>query len=485
VTQPDTLSVEYEELMARADELEAPVPGLPIDNPQAPCALAMIIAAADQLGLSADNMRLYLGVGIDREWPRLAESLRNAAQAYEEADEAAAEAIATDTSVSAVTPAPVAEDAEEVTLGATEVAASSTEEVPYYPVRDAAEDIVEPDQGTGFNQFAEAWAAYQPTLLEARYRFRPFVYWTGESAYVVEQNFDQHRAWLDQMAALCGTMATQAQGVTSVQPWAVVEHPTVEEVAELDEAWIYFSYMAANYPSHAETYQSALDSISSEYAKLQQESEEVLAEYERRAALPLPPVSPPMPPPAYYIPPPEEPGGETAYPGTPSDQMPWEGGLPDPTDAASALYAATSAESAMPTEEVPTESVAGVPNPSTSSGLKPASSGGGGVGGGVPSVPPVPLQLPVGADAGSGPGAPVPVGAGLGRGMPGARGAMGGGGMGMPMGGQGANGQNNGNGKRMQPGDEALYTEKRPWTSAIIGNRRRNDVPDNGTANVA
>src|ERR1700761_706325 len=96
---PETLNVEYEELMARATELEVPRPGQPSQSPQAPCSLAMIQKAAQQIALSADNMRLYLGVG-ERERGRLAESLRNAAKAYEEADEGAEEAIEDDTSVS-------------------------------------------------------------------------------------------------------------------------------------------------------------------------------------------------------------------------------------------------------------------------------------------------------------------------------------------------------------------------------------------------
>lgn len=38
-----TLTVDYDELMQRADEVEAPVPGLPTENAQAPCLLRMAI----------------------------------------------------------------------------------------------------------------------------------------------------------------------------------------------------------------------------------------------------------------------------------------------------------------------------------------------------------------------------------------------------------------------------------------------------------
>ena len=54
---------------------------------------------------------------------------------------------------------------------------------------------------------------------------------------------------------------------------------------------------------------------------------------------------------------------------------------------------------------------------------------------------------------------------------------------GMPMGGAGAGqGQGGGSEKKRTPGlspDEDLYSEDRPWTEAVIGNRpRRKDVTE-------
>ncbi len=93
------LNVEYDELIARAAELEQPMPTPPPDNPQAPCALSFVVDAATQIALSADQMRVYLNA-CEREWRRLAQSLRNAAKAYEQVDEDAAGAVANNTSVS-------------------------------------------------------------------------------------------------------------------------------------------------------------------------------------------------------------------------------------------------------------------------------------------------------------------------------------------------------------------------------------------------
>src|ERR1700727_681768 len=86
------LNVEYKELMARADEIEAPLPTLPLGNPQAPCSLSFVRDAAVQIAINADSLRLYIQA-CQREWKSLAKSLRTAAKAYEEVDEGAADDI--------------------------------------------------------------------------------------------------------------------------------------------------------------------------------------------------------------------------------------------------------------------------------------------------------------------------------------------------------------------------------------------------------
>ncbi len=63
------------------------------------------------------------------------------------------------------------------------------------------------------------------------------------------------------------------------------------------------------------------------------------------------------------------------------------------------------------------------------------------------------------------------------------------GGMGGPMmGGMGGQGQNQNKDKRRDPrlaADEDIYTEDRPWTEPVIGNRRRKDPKEgNGPQEV-
>jgi hypothetical protein len=105
--QPRTLNVEKEELIARAGELQSPIPDLPkngfTDYPEAPCALDMITGAASTMRLSARTMVSYLQTGETYQ-QHLAEQLLNAAKYYADTDGGAAEAIANETSVSVAAP---------------------------------------------------------------------------------------------------------------------------------------------------------------------------------------------------------------------------------------------------------------------------------------------------------------------------------------------------------------------------------------------
>jgi hypothetical protein len=123
-----------------------------------------------------------------------------------------------------------------------------------------------------------------------------------------------------------------------------------------------------------------------------------------------------------------------------------------------------------------------VPRLPTDPSLKPAALGGGGAGGGGTGGgggASMPLSPAVSAETVA-PTAPTHAASAT-PGVASAGGAAGGamgGGM-APM--HGAGHGNQGKEKRRDPGlspDEDLYTEDRPWTEAVIGNRRRRDVQD-------
>lgn len=63
MTQSQTVTVDQQEILNRANEVEAPMADPPTDVPITPCELTAAKNAAQQLVLSADNMREYLAAG--------------------------------------------------------------------------------------------------------------------------------------------------------------------------------------------------------------------------------------------------------------------------------------------------------------------------------------------------------------------------------------------------------------------------------------
>ena len=488
-----TVNVEYQELMARADEIEAPLPKMPVGNPQAPCALSFVRDSAVQIAINADSLRLYIQA-CQREWGSLAKSLRNAAKAYEEVDEGAAEDIdavnfdGTSGSSGSSAKLAAAEDKVGLLCDPDYIPAPPPPppppppfQYPYYEVRQAATDIESPDQGAAFRAFASEWNRYQLAFQQLAYRFRPFMAWEGEARASVEQNFTAQKQWIFGMVTQCTTLARQAQAVADAHKKVRAsgnkyageyyglegEHPGTYEVSQCDYWYKY--YVQNNSPY----LYSAIDW----YKTLQKRSETALSTYISSAGIPLPPLNPTAPFGAVIISPPPGPnegGDDPLNPDIPVGPDP-SAGMPTMPTMPMMPSAGMGGSPAMPatpdTQAMMNDAMkkSGLPK-GGAGGVKPASLGGGGVG-----MPKMPLAPGQDGEAGSRPAAAAPGGAtaGLGKGLPGAGGA--GGGMGgMPMGGaQGK--QDGGKGKRVQSadGDESLYTEERAWTEGVIGNRPR------------
>jgi hypothetical protein len=474
------LKVEYDELMARAAELEVPLPAAPPQNPQAPCAISFVVDSGTQLAYSATSIRLSITYA-EEEYLLLAESLRNAALAYEELDQEAADAIANDSSASSVTPKSVRRPSGR---SGGEAGASETPppETPgydgYYDLRQAIEDIEAPDQGPAYTRFEGDWNSYVLALQsdDVMRRFRPFEYWEGESAAAVEANFEQQKKYLIQLGgSYCYQVAAQAKAVVDAHKWAITEHP--------DSYGLYITdFWYDEYGRRGDIVRQ--NDVLTWYVDLQQTSEAVLAEYNTRAGLPLALVYPSKPPAGVTINPPREipenageiirgtfggggdGGSGVAKPGALASQLS-DANL---TDTLSNLQGMASGQNDTASEPFAAAAVppTGTPGLSTGGGVKPASFGGG--------VPSLPLQSSADAGAATQSAAARPTGAG--GAPPGMGGAMGGrGGVGgMPM---GAGGANQGQGQDKKPKrygeEEDLYTEDRPWTSSVIGSRRRVD----------
>ncbi|MCV7408305.1 hypothetical protein AWC05_04615 [Mycobacterium florentinum] len=482
MTQPQALNVEYAELIARANEIEELLPPIPSANPVAPCGLSMASDAVTQLGLSADSIRLYLK-GCEREWKTLAKTLRNAAKAYEEVDEGAADAMNDDrpmpASVGGNGLVSASDDSDMPFDPPAPRPAPPVAVDPYYEVRQATMAIEAGDQGATCKAFVQEWHAFQFALQQVASRFRPFTSWEGDARTAVEQNFELQRQWIASMVQLCCSLRDQANDIVDAQEKIRPASGTATQ--DFDGNYLIpeehpgpgdILFVENTYKTGVECKMQALIDTSIEwYAILQKKSETALRFYRDKTV--LPPLNPPMFPTAAGAADAVDFNGRTGIPdgvdpGNLADEL--AGGLP----GAGMPTLPSAGMPAMPNASMPT---AVPPLPAAGKGLpkgaqvKPASVGGGGVG--VPSLP-KPTWAPAGAPSGAGPAAP---GVGPGKvAVPAAYAALNGTGAGMgggmPMGGQGGQGQGAGKGKRVQTEDEALYTEERAWTEGVIGRRR-------------
>ena len=527
-----SMSVEYDELMARADLLDQPMPKLPQVVPQPPCPFVFVEATAGRLDWNAAEMRRCLEDG-EREWKNLATSLRNAAKAYETVDEASAAALGSaSVDGSGGSPAAGSVCAASVTAAPRETAGISSAEsagaagpaegdYPYYEVREAAYIIIDGDQGTSYKAFAYEWQAFERALLQEMDRFDPFQSWNGVAQEAVEANFAQQRNWIYSMASLCVDLAKQALQVVEAHEKAVVyekwgtydeeagishtvpaEHPTTYEVSQTD-----FWYAEYTRRNDAQGVATTVEW----YEEMQLQSETSLKLYVSNGRMPIPPLRPSYAPNAYPISEPQPkptpgesedpdlsdrpgdginiPGGN--YPGWndgagdyPTDGSQTDGSLTDGSLTNGSLSDAGLSSSGM-------AGMGGMPSSQGNSdltdaakrnapgGVKPAAAmGGGGAGGG--GMPKMPLADAPGAEGAAGGAGAAGGRAGIGGAVPGVGGRGGMAGGGMPMGGGAGAGQGKDvkQGKRVSSEEEALYTEDREWTGGVIGRRKSKGVGD-------
>ena len=546
MTQPE-LKVEYDELIKRAAELEEfadkLVADFPAENPFAPCGLPFVVEGTEDAWKVIDSDRNLLKEAADN-LQDLAESLINAAKAYEELDESAAEALDEETQVQEVVPDQADKGSTTPTTdraapAATHYAGQGDGEAE--PLKSAYQIYYGGDGGTGYSVFADELSKKYAKWLDGEVLkvssyettgpFRGFAEWEGDSATKIGEQLEKQRAWLKIFVEHCLDLAEKlnqvvvayklvtftsgspkwevSRGFTGFNDWADADkavkelgnhhstniHPVPEVVNfyKVDPNW--------NAGDDARSIFWGGDLYADEYTdaglakivkKLQELSTAAQTEFKAKAKYDgfasidetaagstgsgrVPKITYTIDPPKKDTDPTQEddttpPPDDTTLP---DDTALPGGGLPTmpelPTD--------------VPTDTTPvTDGVvggvgAGSPKlPAGGLGMRAASVGGGG--GGVPSMP---LQPPVAAEgAGSAAGRSGPNLAGAGAGAMGAGAAMGGrGGMGMaPMAGQGGKGEDS-KAKRAQQDEEALYAEDRPWTEAVIGNRRRKDGPDN------
>jgi hypothetical protein len=505
--------VEPGDMEAKASEINAPWPPVPT-NSIPPCTLRLAGLAVAQVNASAATMTAYIKSG-EAEAVRLSESFIAAANTYRAVDEASRSALERGGEAS-IPPIPVMPSLSPPVPIPAELPAGPPSPAPeFLDVKTAAMQISQPDQAASLDQFEIAWRDYAAQLEQRADSFQmDQVYWEGSAAEAAGDALKQHQIWLRDIAQSCRTLADQAGEIADAHRKARAEHPPLDQVQAVE--------------NRINNSTDVVDRMSAthEYAALQAESERVLGEYALRAySKPVKPQRPP-PPGAPQMTPvsrngdprkahdslPNEPVSDKAVSGVqhveppvaedaampqamgqPAAQRhsaasPAGGGAPSGGGASSG-GSAPQGGGAPSGGGMPGGLPGGIPGaPTTAAPKSPtdprlraaAASGGGGSGaasGG--GLPPRPLSPAVGAET----VAPPPDTRAAQVAAPAATttGAVAGGMAGgvAPMA-HGA-GLNQGKEKRRSPDlapDEDLYTEGRPWTEAVIGNRRRRDVQD-------
>jgi len=530
MTQPE-LNVDLEVLLTRASTLEqiALLDNFPKDPPGRPCLVKQVSEATEHIWKADAEIRWCLA-DADAQLSDLVDAIRKSAKAYEEYDAAAAESITGGAPAAVVAPAAVGPA---VAKGGRRDPGSRDPDWWSGVVDDGTVSVraelfyISGDSGASMNNYAEHLRRYALFLQDLLPLFRQFLQeeWEGQAADTIWGSFQKWRKSLSALADDCNKLAGYAQKlkdaydristlevvkqyhynipaeISRIQEKHNTDGSNSKEIAKKtskDFHWFHpqpgtvdwvnrlcrgdFSQMTGwNLgPAAIKQWKRGAPLV---YAALQKISDEALTDFLTQAGFTTvggvpqfpkvgfqwvdtnPGTSAGGPDPDLKLPEPP-----TTDPGSGLPTMPTMPTLPTlPSDVPSDVPADMS---------VPTDGVLGGVGAGSSKlpagglGMRAAAVGGGG-------VPSMPLQPPVAAEG---------AGSAAGRGGPnlGGAGAMGGaamggrGGMGMvpPMAGQGGKGEDS-KAKRAQQDEEALYAEDRPWTEAVIGNRRRKDGPDN------
>jgi hypothetical protein len=506
-----TMRVDLEDLQRKSAAIRTELAAMPQSGAQGqiapPGAHQVSTEAAMRLGLVSLVVWMYQAWGT-KEGERLAESLDATRAAYQAVDTASQQSLERDGSkpitvmTQPVSPEPVPAPPGQVPAPAA-IAPGGFATPPI-----VQQQLDAGDQGVSLRSSADLWKGFAGQIRGAAPAFEGHVGdWEGMAAEAAYSKFNSYRAWLDKLANSWEELSTEATRLADVHNRITEAHRPLAE-----------TYAQAEQKLTTATDGAAVAALFSQMQRAQAASEELVGQY---AAAMSPKVIQPESPPdsgldptaATRDPNARDPKGRADRDGSkggPGESTPGGGGAPATQPAPTAEpTGGQPAGNQQPTASAPSSGGApagggspsgggapsggmpgGLPGAGPSTGvpklpedpsLEPAAlggagAGGGGGGGGGPSMP---LSPAVGAETVA-PTAPTraasttPV-AGSAGAAPG--GAMGGGMA--PM--HGAAHGNQGKEKRRDPNlspDEDLYTEDRPWTEAVIGNRRRRDVQD-------
>lgn len=471
-----------------------------------PDALPSSAAAVANLN---DNAQSLLGFQrwAEAENQRIAEMLQIAAEAYTEADETYGRVIEDPERRAAVEAIPVPAPATPPPPLPTPVGAPrSLDAGGYSDVHKTQADLIAGDNGASLKTAMLQWSMAATRVRDNAPRPAAGD-WEGAAADAAYTRMAQFHGWLEQLAEGWRELAESAAKVVAAHDTAKSEHSGIHSQYVALETQL--RQLAAQMTSdNSVATQNEMENIQKRMQELQQRSDEVRRQYASDAT--FSPVRPAMPSrgdadtaasaggggggggqPGGY---PAEPTGKTA----PSLGQPRttaagrERGGWTPSGAAAAGGAPSGGGAPAGGNGAGAGTPSGLPGgapstskPPTDPSLRPtAASGGGGsgdgAGGGGGGMPATPMSAPVTAETvAPAPTTPGAASAAAGPSADRPAGAMGGGTAPMGHGAGAQQGREKRRDPRLAP-DEELYTEDRPWTEAVIGNRRRRDVGDGG-----
>lgn len=358
---------------------------------------------------------------------------------------------------------------------------------------------------------AEVHWAMAATSVEAHAAPQKVTSWEGDAADGARDRMNKFSDWLQDLSAAWQRLSQAAVRVQASHTSALAEHTNIYTRYQFLEARLQELAAQITVDNAIDT-QNEMARIQKEMEDLQRRSDEVRQEYANNAAFDSVQVDrPPFASSAgSHAPGGGDAGGDgggqpTEDPTAMADKMaqslgqptgagapsgggapfgggaPSGGGVPSGGGAPSGGSGSGGGTSGGAPGGAPST---GTPKLPTEPSLRPAASGGGGSGGGAAGgsgggMPSSPMSPAVTAETVA-PGPTVPAGAGAAPGSSTGGSSVGGMGAGMAPMGHGAGGLQ-GKEKHRDPRlapDEDLYTEDRPWTEAVVGNRRRREVQD-------
>lgn len=486
--------------------------GQPWHNPaaeavQPPDALPSSSAAVANLNANAKSL-LDFQNWAEAENKRIADMLTIAAAGYRKVDEQYGESLDNPErtgAVDAITlPAPSTPPAPTPTpVGAPQ----ALEAGGYSDVYKTQADLTSPDDGASLKAAMLQWALASKRAADKEPKPPPGD-WEGEAADAAFARMTEFAGHLRQLSSAWEDLGEAAAKILEAHNSAKSRHTEIyTEYRELDE--LLKKAAAEITADNAAAMQVAMEMIRKRMEALQRESDAVREQYASAAT--FSPVRPEMPAARGADSPTTAGGGggggagdkptgdpaamaekmaqslggpPTGAGGEPGGGAPAGGGAPSGGGGAPSggSGAGGGAPSGVPTTpKLPTDPSLRPAAASGAGGGAGGGSGGGAGGGSGGGMPATPMSAPVTAETVA-PAPTVPAAASVAPSQSGAGGAMGGMGGGMAPMGHGAGAQQ-GKEKKRDPRlapDEDLYTEDRPWTEAVIGNRRRREAGKGG-----